>query len=90
VAGPQPRVFGARLSQLPTLLKVARSALPARVPVLVLLDGQIPHIPGVATMVPQHRFLGVGGEQPVPRHTNILTTATDISGGGEAALSWMT
>jgi len=46
----------------------------------VLLDGQVPHVPGVAAVVPQHRFLGGRGEQPVPGHANILSNHTDISG----------
>jgi len=46
----------------------------------VLLDGQVPHVPGVAAVVPQHRLLGGRGEQPVPGHTNTLSNTTDISG----------
>ena len=46
----------------------------------VLFDGQVPHVPGVRTVVPQHRLLGERGEQPVPGHTNTLANATDISG----------
>ncbi len=79
-AGGQPRVFRPGLGELPALLQVARRARPARVPVGVLLDGQVPHVPGVAAVVPQHRLLGGGGEQPVPRHANTLSDSTDISG----------
>jgi hypothetical protein len=50
------------------------------VPVGVLLDGEVPDVPGVAAVVPQQRFLGGGGEQPVPGHANTLAIATDISG----------
>jgi len=46
----------------------------------VLLDGQVPYVPGVAAVVPQHCLLGGGGEQPVPGHTNTLAITTDISG----------
>jgi hypothetical protein len=46
----------------------------------VLLDGQVLARPGVAAVVPQHRFLGGRGEQPVPGHTNTLSSITDISG----------
>ena len=46
----------------------------------VLLDGEVPDVPGVAAVVPQHRFLGGGGEQPVPGHANTLSDNTDISG----------
>ena len=66
--------------ELPALFQVARRALPARVPVGVLLDGQVPDVPGVAAVVPQHRLLGGCGEQPVPGHANTLSNATDISG----------
>ncbi len=46
----------------------------------VLLDGQVPHVPGVPAMVPQHRFLGGGGQQPVPAHANTLSNTADNSG----------
>jgi hypothetical protein len=49
------------------------------VPVGVLLDGQVPYVPGVAAVVTQHCFLGGRGEQPVPGHTNILSSNADIS-----------
>jgi hypothetical protein len=63
-----------------------RRARAAGVPVGVLLDGEVPDVPGVAAVVPQHRFLRGGGVKPVPeRHANILSDVTDISGGGEAA-----
>jgi hypothetical protein len=79
-AGGQPRVLRAGGGELPALLQVAGSALPAGVTVGVLLDGQVPHVPGVAAVVPQHRFLGGGGEQAVPGHANTLASTTDISG----------
>ena len=79
-AGGQPRVLGPRLGELPALLRVARRARPARAPVGVLLDGQVPDVPGVAAVVPQHGLLGGGGEQPVPGHANTVSDGTDISG----------
>jgi hypothetical protein len=79
-AGGQPWVLGSGLGELPALLQVTRRARPARVPVGVLLDGQVPHVPGVAAVVPQHRFLGRRGDQPVPGHTNTLSGTADISG----------
>ena len=85
-AGGQPRVPGPRDGELPALLQVARRALPAGAPVGVLLDGQVPHVPGVPAVVPQHRFLGGRGEQPVPGHANTLASTADISRGGDAAL----
>ena len=66
--------------ELPALLQVARRALPARPPVGVLLDGQVPYVPGVAAVVPQHGLLGGRGEQPVPGHANTLANTIDISG----------
>jgi hypothetical protein len=73
-------VSGPGLGELSALLQVARRALAAGVPVGVLFDGQVPHIPGVAAVVPQHCFLGGCGEEPVPGHTNTLSDIADISG----------
>ena len=77
--GGQPRMRRPRPGKLPALLQVAGSALAARTPVPVLLDGQVPHVPGVAAVVPQHRFLGRRGEQPVPGHANTLSNTADNS-----------
>ena len=55
-AGRQPVMFGAGRSQLSALLVVA-GRVPSRLPVLLLFDGQIPHKPGVATILGQHRRL---------------------------------
>jgi hypothetical protein len=79
-ASGQPGELCPRLGELPTLLQVAGCTLPARMPMLVLLDGQVPDVPGVAAMVSQRRLLGRSGEQPIPRHTNILSTTADIPG----------
>jgi hypothetical protein len=76
----QPRVLRPRLGELPTLLKVPWSALPSRPPVLMLLDGEVPHIPGVRAVHPQRRLLGGCREQSVPGHANTLSITTDISG----------
>jgi hypothetical protein len=78
--GRQPRVPGPGLGELPALLQVTWRALPARAPVAVLLDGQVPDVPGVRAVIPQHRVLGGRGEQPVPGHANTLSNTTDISG----------
>jgi len=43
-------------------------------------DGQVPHVPGMAAVVPQHRLLGGRGEEPVPGHANTLSDTTDITG----------
>ena len=79
-AGGQPRVLSACGGELQALFQVAGRPIAAGVPVGVLLDGQVPHVPGVAAVVPQHRLLGGGGDQPVPGHANTLSNATDISG----------
>ena len=73
-------LMAARLGELPALRQVARRARPAGMPVGVLLDGQVPDVPGVAAVVPQHRLLGGGGEKPVPGHANTLSDTADISG----------
>jgi hypothetical protein len=79
-ARAQPDELRAGLGELQALLQVARGARAARVPVRVLLDGQVPHVPGLRAVVPQRRLLGGRGEQPVPGHTNILASTTHISG----------
>ncbi len=81
--GCQPVVFGAGRSQLGTLLVVA-GRLAACLPVLLLLDSQIPHKPGVATVFGQCcRLLGAG-EQPKPGHVNNLSGTTDnLARGGK-------
>ncbi len=77
-AGPQPVMPSAGGGELPALLQVTRCARAARPPVSVLLDGQVPHVPGTGTVIPQHRFLGERRDQPVPGHANILSTRSDI------------
>jgi hypothetical protein len=79
-ASRQPRIVRPRLCELSALLQVARGALPAWMPVRVLLDSQIPYVPGMGTVIPQHRLLGGRGLQPVPGHANTVTNTTDISG----------
>ena len=78
--GLEPRVLRPHLGKLPALLQIARSARPARAPVPVLLDREVPHEPGLGAMVPQHYLLGGRGDQTVPGHTNTLANTTDISG----------
>jgi hypothetical protein len=72
----QPVVFGAGLSQLGTLLVVSER-LPAWLPVLLLLHGQIPHKPGMTTVFGQHCRLLRAGKQPKPAHSNNLGATTD-------------
>lgn len=80
--GGQPVVFGADRSQLSTLLVVA-GRLAARLPVLLLLHGQIPHKPGVATLFGQRCRLLTGGKQPEPTHSSNITATTDNLPKGE-------
>jgi hypothetical protein len=53
---------------------------------LLLLDGQVPHISGVATMLRQYRLLLSSRKQPVTRHASNVTATTDKSPKGEATL----
>ncbi len=72
----QPVVFGAGRGQLRTLLAVS-GCMAARLPMPLLLHGQIPHKPRMATMLSQHRRLLNAGQQPKPRHPNNITRTTD-------------
>ena len=76
----QPWVLGASGGELSALLQVAGNTLAAWVPVRMLFDGQIPYVPGMAAVLPQHGLLGGRGVQPVPRYANTLSTTADISG----------
>ena len=84
-AGRQPIVLDTSRGQLSTLLVVAGRAA-TRPPMLLLLDSQIPHIPGAATMLRQSGLLLSGRKQPVSRHASNVTAATDISPKEHAAL----
>jgi hypothetical protein len=84
-AGRQPVVRGTGRGQLSTLLVIARRTA-TRLPMLLLFDGQVPHIPGVATVLGQHRLLLSGRKQPETRHTGNVDNATDKSPKGEAGL----
>ena len=80
------RVLGAGGCELAALFEVARGALPARAPVPVLLDGQVPHVPGLRAVVTQRSLLDRRWKQTIAGHANTLATTTDISMGGEARL----
>jgi len=73
----QPVMLGSGFGELPRLLQVARRACTARAPVLMLLHGEIPHIPSMGAVVQQHRHLGGRGKQPVLGHANTLATTSD-------------
>jgi len=86
-SGCQPVVFGAGRSQLGTLL-VVRRRLAARLPVLLLFDGQIPHKPDMATVFGQCCRLLRAGKQPKPAHSsNIGSTTDNPPKGGYGACS---
>ena len=65
--GRQPIVLGTSRSQLSTLL-VITGRLAALLPLLLLLDGQIPHKPSMLTVFAQHCGLLRAGKQPKPAH----------------------
>jgi hypothetical protein len=75
----KPRVLRSRLGELSALFQIAGCGRSATAPVRVLFDGQVPHIPGMGAVVPQHRLLG-RREQPVPGHANRISTTTDNFG----------
>jgi hypothetical protein len=80
----QPIVFCAGRGQLRALLVVDTRAV-ARLPMRLLLDRQIPHVPGMAAMLGQPRHLSSRPKQPVSRHTHNVTTYTDTTPKGEVA-----
>ena len=79
--GRQPVVFGAGLRQLGTLL-VVPGRFSAWLPVLLLLDGKIPHKPRMATVLGHDRSLLTTGKQPKSAHTDNLGTTTDNQSKG--------
>ncbi len=74
--GGQPVVFGACRSQLAALL-VVTGRVTARLPELLLLNGQIPHKPGVTTVFGQPWRLLRAGKQPKPAHISNIGGTTD-------------
>ena len=76
-SGPKPPVLGASLCQLRGLLQIPGS-LATRLPMLLLLHRQIPHIPRVPTMRQQCLLLLRSRQQSKPRHIRTVTTDTDI------------
>jgi len=68
----EPRVLRAGRCELPGLLKVAGRGLAALAPVGMLLDREVPHVPGVRA-VPEHGcFLLRSGLEAISGHTNII------------------
>lgn len=81
----QPFVLGTGGGQLGALLAITRR-MASRLPVPLLLDGQVPHKPSVTTMSGQrHRLIG-GRKQPVSRHAGNVAIDTDKTPEGDATL----
>ena len=74
--GRQPIVFGTGRRQLGALL-VIPGRFSTWLPVPLLLYGKIPHKPGMATVLDQHRCLLKARKQPKPTHINNLGSTTD-------------
>ena len=67
-SGPGPPRGG----QLPGLLQVARRGTASRTPPGVLLDREVPHVPGVRAVPQQDGFLLAGRLEAVSGHANII------------------
>lgn len=78
-SGGQPVIFGAGLGQLRRLFVVPRGVA-SWLPTLLLLHRQVPDQPGMSAMLQQHCLLRGCRQQPEPRHTCKLATATDTNG----------
>ncbi len=84
-SGTEPPVLGAGLRQLRTLLQIPGS-LAARLPVLLLLHRQIPHIPRIPAVRQQRLLLLRSRQQSEPRHNRTIITDTDNPGPSTSAL----
>jgi hypothetical protein len=81
---PKPRILRAGVRQLRSLFHIARSLTP-RLPMLLLLHRQIPHIPRVAAVRQQCLLLHSSRQQTEPRHIRTIATGTDNPGGATRA-----
>jgi hypothetical protein len=89
-SGRQPIEIGTNSSQLGTLLVVTGRLTPW-LPVMLLLHGEIPHKPRMATMLSQCCRLLKAGKQPKPRHIDNIGACTDNTskgGTGRLLLLW--
>jgi hypothetical protein len=77
-APAQPWMFRAGGSKLTRLFKVVGRIFPARPPILVLLNGKVPYIPGMRAVLQQDRFLFRRRCKSVSRHTNIIANFDPI------------
>jgi len=75
----QPPVLGPGLGQLGGLGAVAGRVTAAGPPPGLLLDGQVPHVPGVRTVLPQEGLLHRCWDQTVAGHDSNLLSNTDVS-----------
>ena len=83
-SGRQPLMFGTDFGQLRALLRIpgdATSWLPK-----LLLDGQVPHKPRMPAMLQEHHLLCRCWQQPKPRHSRKISTATDNKGRHRSVL----
>jgi hypothetical protein len=74
----EPRIFRSGFGQLATLFQVAGSTCLPEMPMRVLFNREVPDEPGMCAVVPQRRLLTGGRKQTVTRHTNMISSATDI------------
>ena len=68
----EPRVARPRGGELPALLQVAGRRTAAGTPPGVLLDREVPHVPGVRAVPQQDGFLLAGRLEAVSGHANII------------------
>ena len=70
--GTEPVITGAGGSELPGLLQVPRRGVPPGPPPRLLLNGEVPHVPGIRA-VPQQRVSLRGGRlKTIPGHANTI------------------
>ena len=82
-ASREPVVHGAGRGQLSALLVIA-GRVATGLPMLLLLDRQVPHIPGMTTMLSQHHLLLRSRKQPKSRHARNVAACSDKSPKGAA------
>src|SRR5262249_12697254 len=69
----EPRVIGAGCRELSALLHAGRHWPTTRTPPRVLLDRQIPDVPGVGAVLPQDGFLFDSRHKSVSEYANIIS-----------------
>ena len=76
----EPRAARPRGRQLPGLLQVAGRGTAPRAPPGVLLDREVPHVPGVRAVPQQDGFLLAGRLESVSGHANIIPDLNSLRG----------